>query len=223
VISIRTLFVSSALVVMVVFSTSAQAGPVTTVNFRTTGVFTGCASLGGDGTTFASCTMGMATLRYNFNGTAGSPDSKVLTNGVPTAVQYGGFTMSDGATLSNFNGTNFTLNLVQSSPSVGTQPVVGALSGTVQVQSGVLLWGPVSPTSWSIGQVNWTLNVDPVTQGIRIDPPGDGGTPGPTQTMLGSASLLSNAVPNAVPEPSTFALMAAGFAAVVARRRRSAK
>ena len=67
--------------------------------------------------------------------------------------------------------------------------------------------------------MNWTLSVDPVTNAIRIDPPGAGGVSGPTQTIGGTVAMAPVA---AVPESSTFALLATGFAALVARRRRRA-
>ena len=215
---VSSLLASSALLVLV-SSTAAQAAPIT-VDFYTTGSFSGCNAASVD-TSFATCTMGTATLTYFFNGSAALPDSEILTDAVPTAtVEYGSFQMSGGATFSNFSGASFSLNFFQTGPSAGSQVLLGALSGTVQAQSGQLLWGPVTPVSWNIGQVQWTIALDPVTQTIRIDPPDAGGAPGQAAPMRGTATMVSTAVP----EPATFALMTLGLGAlgVGARRRRRA-
>jgi hypothetical protein len=214
--------VSSALFVLIA-SISAQASPIT-VNYYTTGAFTGCDAIGG-GANFVTCTEGNTILQYNFNGSAGSQATANLTDAFPSAsVQYGSFQASGDAVGAGdtFSGVLFTLSLFQTNPTVGTRALLGAVTGTVDAQSGGLLWGPVAPSSWDIGAIHWTIALDPTIASIRIDPPGLGGAAGLSVAIGGTARMdPSAAVP--VPEPSTFALLGLGLAAVNrARRRRRA-
>ncbi len=80
---------------------------------------------------------------------------------------------------------------------------------------GGLVWGPISPSVFTIGAVNYTISRDLLTGGVRIDPPGLGGVAGDAQTIRGFVST--------VPEPSTYLLMASGLAVLGfwSRRRRS--
>ena len=214
--------VSSALFVLIT-SISAQASPIT-VNYYTTGAFSGCDALGG-GLNFATCTEGNTILRYNFNGSVGSQATANLTDAAPsTSVQFGSFqTFGDAAGAGDmFSGVVFTLTLFQTNPTAGTQTLVGPITGTVDVQTGALLWAPVTPASWDIGPIHWAIALDPQTQGIRIGAPGVGGGPGLTSAIDGTARMDVTA-PVPVPEPSTLALLGLGLAAVNrARRRRPA-
>ena len=186
---IRTLLlVSSALLVMVVSPTISQAASVT-LTYTTTGVFAGCDALGG-GSGFTTCTEGNSILRYDFQ-----PSIDVLlTDAVPSAVAYGRFqTFGDSVMgVIPFSGVTFVLNLSQTGPSVGSQNLVGSVTGTVDAQSGVVIWGPVAPTSWNINPIHWTIALDqngPATGGILINPSGVAGSGG-FLTFIGGTACV---------------------------------
>ncbi len=131
-------------------------------------------------------------------------------------AQFGSFTTT-GMGPSTFTNVLFQLTVSQTSPTPGNTFVDAGINGTLAAIQGGLIWAPVSPTSFSIGAVDYTISTDALTNGVRIDPPGQLGVIGSPQTIRGFVST--------VPEPSSYALMVAGLAgiAVMARsRRRSA-
>lgn len=189
-------------------SAGAQA-----VSWSTSGVFTGCTSTNVIATS-ALCTVGTTTLRYDFN--TGSTVN--LTSGFPVASgNFGSFVMLGGSLSGqSFAGVTFSLYLAQTAPTAGNGTVFGTVSGNVIVQGGQLAWTPTAPI-FSVGTVNYSLDVDAATQAIRINPPGAAGNPGDVQTIRGTIST--------VPEPSTYALMTVGLGvlamAVRSSRRRA--
>lgn len=179
------------------------------VRFTTAGAFsgTGCTSVALTLTSTSCSTLGGVVLSYAFG------DQQVL-NGFGNA-QFGTFTTT-GTGPSTFNDVLFSLTVNQSTPTIGSALSSAPVYGTVSAIQGGLIWGPVSPTTFSIGQVAYTLSTDAITGGVRIDPPGEGGSISSPQTIRGFVST--------VPEPASGALMVAGLAALtfVSRRRRAA-
>lgn len=191
---------------------SAASADAQLIRFTTVGAFSGggCEVIDLQAT-YASCQAnGGITLRYTFGA-----EQVLDTFG---NAQFGAFT-TEGAGPSTFADVLFTMTINQSSPTPGMSNVDAQVTGTVAAIQGGLNWGPVSPTSFSIGAVDYVISTDALTNGVRIDPPNQGGAVGNPQTVRGFVST------SVVPEPGTYALMLAGLAgiAVMARgRRRSA-
>lgn len=180
------------------------------INFATTGSFSGagCSATGGVALVSVWCdAIGGSRLTYNYG-------VQQVLNGFGNA-QFGSFQTS-GVGPSTFANVLFTLAVNQTLPTVGGAVVSTDITGTVSAIQGGLLWGPINTPSFAIGQTNYTLSRDMLTNGVRIDPPGIGGTMSDPQTIRGFVTT--------VPEPSTYLLMASGLAALglVARRRRPA-
>lgn len=199
--------IASAVLSVALASSVTQAQ---VVNYTTQGSFTGCDGGVTNVGVSISCTKGAATLVYSYE-TAGS----VVNSG---SGNFGSFQMFGGASSSStsFSGVSFKMAIAQTTPQVGGQEVSGAISGSVSYNAGQLLWGPIAPVNFFIGSVAYALDVDANTNGIRINPPGAAGVPG-------TSTIITGRITSTVPEPSTYALMAAGLAgmALVARRRRN--
>jgi hypothetical protein len=123
-----------------------------------------------------------------------------------------------GSAWQSYLGNSFTLQILQTSPSVdGSMSIVGSVTGAFSASplggTGGLIWTP-SITEFLVGEVFYRVLVDN-TGGIDIQPPAPGGTMGDVQTIRGNVS---------VPEPEAWLLMASGLAGVglMVRRRRSA-
>ena len=192
------------------------AAPASTqlIEFTTTGFFTG----GGSTPCTAAVIGATATCSYA-NGSSllfnGAPVQSVVGAGV---ANFGSF-QTAGMALQSHLGNSFTLQIQQTSPTVGTSmniigQITGSISATSLGGSGGLVWTP-NTTTFAVGAVNYRLFVDN-TGGINIEPPRAAGVLSDMQTLRGNVSV--------VPEPSTYLLMASGLAGLgmMYRRRRNA-
>lgn len=197
--------VAKALVILTIAGSAAHAQ---TINFTTSGSFSGagCSSIGATtGSVWCDVSVGGTRLTYNFQ-------SLQTANG-SGPVDFGSFQVS-GSGSSTFSNVTFTMFVNQTLPAILTSSFAAPISGTTSAQQGGLLWAPVTPLNLFIGAVRYKLDLDIATNGININPAGAGG-------VAGSTTLIKGSVVTSVPEPSTYALTFAGIAAIaIASRRR---
>ncbi len=169
------------------------------VNYSTSGNFTGfCAGI--------SCTKNGMTL--TFNPLANNQIVLDTNNGYFSFLSYGDFTVSGGIENQvSFADVGFNLTLTQTTPTGGSQTLIGVFAGGVDKTSSSLRWNAL-PTTFSIGAINYTT-------------PGQVNLQAPTSNG-GVTSIQGSVSTNVVPEPSTYLLMSAGLAGVLvlARKRR---
>jgi hypothetical protein len=177
---------------------AAAAFTLSTVASAQTVTFTTAGTFSGGGCSTSSCTVGDQTLLFTGRS---SPVSRVLAGSPLTATTFlGTFAWSGSSTPQTWAGISFTIVVTQTAPSGGTGSFSGAITGTITDVSGGLVWTPSSSTM-TIGGIDYT-------------------TPSFTSILNDGSSQVGVTLSQAVPEPSTYALVGTGLLGLLAVRRR---
>ena len=183
---------------------SATQGSV--ITYSTMGIFSGGSMAGSD--EFLDTADGVSIL---FAGSG----SDTVTAPPTSFVTFGTFETASTATSPIPVTSNFTLDIFQTSPTVGTSTFVGALNGTLEVSNSQEFVQFQTPLSTTIDSVLYTLEAYSGGVAGRVNLAAPSSNFGLT-TLNGTVGVSS------VPEPATLGIAAMGAVSLLRRRRTSA-
>ena len=180
------------------------------ITFVTTGQFTGGAVGCSDAAAAVVVTCGIGTSFILFNGV-------VSANFSPSNVIFGFFQTAGGVSSEVFAGITFTMYINQTLPSASAgagQAVTSSLNGNLSFLNSTINSFSPNPAAFDLGTgqtVRYTVLETPILRPA---------TSGGISQINGTVAI--NAPVAVVPEPSTYAMLVAGLAAmgVASRRRR---
>lgn len=199
---LKPLAISVALVA--IFAVSQGTAKADVITFTSTGIFTGPGAGSGTSTYTAGSGANLTTLTFTdgVNSTVAPPASN---------VNFGTITIATSGTGGSLDGTTVTLNIVQTSPSGGSNTFSGQLTGTIfqtPAPGGSTAQLVFTTNTFTIGNVTYTIQ--PV---YLLPAPGTGNQ----VTLQGTVNAA------AIPEPATMILLGTGLAGVAASARKRRK